>query len=97
MNAEKKCSCNLYNCNTLKKEKSLCHRSRGSAPGHYGVITDKKKDNSVLAAVSRGSRNLRRMVAQNHKQQDKHKFLDAGSVMIKYFGVGLFPRKDVRK
>lgn len=56
-----------------------------------------KKDNSVLAAVSRGSRNLRRMVAQNHKQQDKHKFLDAGSVMIKYFDVGLFPREDVRK
>lgn len=51
----------------------------------------------MLAAVSRGSRNLRRMVVQNHKQQDKHKFLDAGSVMIKYFDVGLFPRKDVRK
>lgn len=61
------------------------------------VLLETKKDNSVLTAVSRGSRNLRRMVAQNHKQPDKHKFLDAEGVMIKYFDVGLFPREDVRK
>lgn len=49
----------------------------------------------MLVAVSRASRKLRRRAARSHEQPDKHKFLDAGSMMIKYFDVGLFPRKDV--
>lgn len=61
------------------------------------VLLETKKDSFVLEGVSRGSRSLRRRAERSHKQPDKHKSLDAGSVMIKYFDVGLFPREDVWK
>lgn len=61
------------------------------------VLLETRKDSFMLAAVSRSSRSLRRRAARSHKQPDKQKFLDAGSVMIKYFDVELFPREDVWK
>lgn len=61
------------------------------------VLLETRKNSFMPVAVSRGSRSLRRRAAWSHKQPDKQKFLDAGSVMIKYFDAGLFPREDVWK